>query len=115
LQLPIRRGWAEEELKKESGKGEMSSRKKREKSQKELNFCRGGRGSPGAVAQILENSTKRNGFACETSKVFGEGRKMMLCTARARKASNIKSAIIGSLYTGDGGVEKIKFKMQKYC
>jgi hypothetical protein len=55
----------------------------------------------------LENPTKRNGFACETSKVFvGGGRKMMLCTVRARKASNIKSAIIGSLYTGDGGFKK---------
>jgi hypothetical protein len=61
----------------------------------------------------LENPTKRNGFACETSKVFGGGRKMMLCTARARKASNIKSAIIGSGRRGE--VEKIKFKIKKYC
>lgn len=85
LQLPIRRGWAEEELKKESGKGEMSSRKKKERTQKELNFCRGG-ASPGAVAQILENPTKRNGFACETSKVFdaapSEQEKLQILKAR---------------------------------
>jgi hypothetical protein len=65
----------------------------------------------------LENPTKRNGFACETSKVFvGEGRKMMLCTARARKASNIKSAPSLVLFIREtGGVEKIKFKIKKYC